>query len=71
MKRIAMTFFLGCCMVGCGLLHGCSNRSLYDGMHMVRQHECDTSDENSKIQQMDCREAASVNYEQYQKEQGK
>jgi len=40
-------------------------------MHMVRQHECDTSEENSRIQQMDCHEAASVNYEQYQKEKVK
>ena len=71
MKRIVMRLFWGCSLVGCGLLCGCSNRTLYDGMHMVRQHECDTSEENSRIQQMDCREAASVHYEQYQKEKGK
>ena|GEM_PF-5088722 len=71
MKRIAMTSFLVMCAFGCGLLPGCSKRDLYDGMHMVRQHECDTSEENSRIQQMDCHEAASVNYEQYQKEKVK
>lgn len=71
MKPITMTFFLVCCAIGIGGLHGCSNSALYDGMHMVRQHECDSSEENSRIQQMDCHEAASVHYEQYQKEKGK